>query len=116
MFKTKGFIDKDDDINIYVNGGSYHYDSYFQYGVNKIGFLIPIVDIGYFKNYYKTRNILVFRNSNKDWIKIDVIQESIHDNIWRNNKHFEYVVQGASVVLDKSELRDFKLKFIFENF
>ena len=113
--KNKLFIESNDVINLYVNGKSHHYDSFYQSGRTGSCFLIPKTHLEKFINDLKTGNVILFRNSKKEWIMIEISDQSVHENVWRNEDHFEYVAWGEHNILDEVALRDIKLSFILED-
>jgi len=115
MMKDGIFIEPSDGINLYVNGKSHHYDSFYQSGRDKSCFLIPKTHLESFETDLKIGNVIVFRNSKKEWIMVEGKQQSIHENIWRNEDHFEYVVWGDFTTLDEVALRDLKLSFLLDD-
>ena len=115
MMKDGIFIEPTDGINLYVNGKSHHYDSFYQSGRNKSCFLIPKTHLETFRNDLKIGNVIVFRNSKNEWIMIEISDQSTHENIWRNEDHFEYVAWGEHHILDEVALRDLKLSFFLDD-
>lgn len=46
---------------------------------------------------------------------VEIKQQSIHENVWRNEYHFEYVAWGDFTTLDEVALRDLKLSFLLDD-
>ena len=119
----KGNIIYGKDINIYLGGSAYHYFMYSANhptytGLKKHSFLIPRTHFELFKKDLENFDIEVYfkiEDVDTKWYKLTCLYTTLYESVYRHEDYFEFTVNGQSVLMNESDMRDLKIKTILYN-